>query len=172
MSQLDVSKKGKGFYSRIIISFILILYVFSRVGLNELVLVLQKTDLIYLLVSICITPVLVLVSSWKWQIILRAQGIKIALCRLFWLYLVGYFFNTVLPTNVGGDVVRAWSLGKQTNKPAEQQHGWQRERTHEKGKYQYQTIFQFVLQVFHRHNVTIRTIRNNIRIVRRCCSGR
>ena len=47
-----------------------------------------------------------LVSSWRWQILLRAQGIRIRFTRLLALYLVGTFFNLFLPTQVGGDIMR------------------------------------------------------------------
>lgn len=119
MNKISSNKKGVTFYLRFVISILLIVYVFKKAGLGELWNVLQKTNVTYLILSILLTPVLVLISSWKWQVILRAQSIRVSLLKLFWLYIVGYFFNTVLPTNVGGDVVRAYSLGKSTGKHAE-----------------------------------------------------
>ena len=105
-------KRSKSFYIRALISLLLIVLVFSRVSLGELLQTIRTARWEWLLISFAITPVLILVSAWKWQIILRAYSIKVKLSRLFWLYTVGYFFNTVLPTNVGGDVVRAMALGK------------------------------------------------------------
>ncbi len=49
-------------------------------------------------------------SAVRWTILLRAGGARIAFPRTVHLYFVGYFFNTLLPTAVGGDVVRAWAL--------------------------------------------------------------
>lgn len=114
-----MKKRKFGFYFRFIISGLLIYFVFHKAGLGELWNVLKGTDFLFLGLSVAITPVLIFISSWKWQVILRAQDIHISLFRLFGLYMVGYFFNTVLPTNVGGDVVRAFSLGKTTGKKAE-----------------------------------------------------
>lgn len=48
-----------------------------------------------------------LVAAKRWHIILSAR-IKIASMVLLKILLVGWFFNQVLPTAVGGDVVRAW----------------------------------------------------------------
>jgi uncharacterized membrane protein YbhN (UPF0104 family) len=49
-------------------------------------------------------------SSLRWQILSRPLGFA----RPFWqyasFYFIGMFFNLVLPTSVGGDVVRAWYL--------------------------------------------------------------
>ncbi|MBD3374899.1 flippase-like domain-containing protein [candidate division KSB1 bacterium] len=112
-------KRGKTFYLRAIISLVLLAIVFSQVGLADLWHTLMRAQWVYLLLSFLMTPVLVMVSSWKWQVILRAYQIRVPLTKLFWLYIVGYFFNTVLPTNVGGDVVRAFALGKSTGKPAQ-----------------------------------------------------
>jgi uncharacterized protein (TIRG00374 family) len=49
-------------------------------------------------------------SAVRWTILLRAGGANVGLPRTTHLYFVGYFFNTMLPTTVGGDVVRALAL--------------------------------------------------------------
>src|SRR3990172_9588478 len=109
-------KYGAAFYLRLAISLGLILYILNKVGLEALWETIRTANLSYLVLSISITPVLILVSSWKWHVILAALGVRYSFGGLFWLYVVGYFFNTVLPTNVGGDVVRAVILGKKTGK--------------------------------------------------------
>jgi len=119
MEKAASSKKGAAFYLRFVISILLIGFVFYKTGLPQLWESLKQTQLNYLLLSVAITPVLIFVSAWKWQVILRALKIKVSVFKCFWLYVVGYFFNTVLPTNVGGDVVRAYALGKSTGRRAE-----------------------------------------------------
>lgn len=71
------------------------------------------TNLVYLLLSFAISALLALVSAYKWSILIQAIGPKVGLWRLFQLYLVGYFFNNVLPGNVGGDVMRAYEVRRQ-----------------------------------------------------------
>jgi len=119
MEKAASKKRGAGFYLRMIISFGLIGYVFYKAGLQQLWEALKQTQLSYLALSIVVTPVLIFISAWKWQVILKALKIRASIARCFWLYVVGYFFNTILPTNVGGDVVRAYALGKSTGKRAE-----------------------------------------------------
>ena len=46
------------------------------------------------------------VSSWRWNTLLRAQGIVVRLRTLVGSFLVATFFNNFLPSNIGGDVVR------------------------------------------------------------------
>lgn len=51
-----------------------------------------------------------LASSLRWQLLARPVGFDLPLGRITAIYFVGMFFNLVLPTSVGGDVVRAWHL--------------------------------------------------------------
>ncbi|MBN1296072.1 flippase-like domain-containing protein [bacterium] len=53
-----------------------------------------------------------LISSLRWQVLLRAQDIRQSLGRLFSYYLVGHFFNMFLPTRVGGDLVRIYDTSR------------------------------------------------------------
>jgi uncharacterized protein (TIRG00374 family) len=49
-------------------------------------------------------------SALRWKILLAAAGVQLRLTRAVHLYFVGYFFNALLPTSVGGDVLRVWAL--------------------------------------------------------------
>jgi uncharacterized membrane protein YbhN (UPF0104 family) len=46
------------------------------------------------------------VSAWRWNVLLVPQGFDIGFRRLLSSYLVATFFNNFLPSNIGGDVVR------------------------------------------------------------------
>jgi uncharacterized membrane protein YbhN (UPF0104 family) len=51
-----------------------------------------------------------LVSGWRWQLLARPLGFPESLRQFTRLYFIGMYFNLLLPTAVGGDVVRAWCL--------------------------------------------------------------
>ncbi len=53
-----------------------------------------------------------LVRAVRWRILLGAQGISASTRRLAYLYFVGSFFNMVLPSGVGGDVVKVYELSR------------------------------------------------------------
>ncbi|MGB3977193.1 MAG: lysylphosphatidylglycerol synthase transmembrane domain-containing protein [bacterium] len=53
-----------------------------------------------------------LISSFRWQALLKAQGIRQPILRLFSYYLVGHFFNMFLPTRVGGDLMRIYDTSR------------------------------------------------------------
>jgi glycosyltransferase 2 family protein len=50
------------------------------------------------------------VSGARWQLLARPLGFGHALRQYVGFYFLGMFFNLLLPTSVGGDVVRAWYL--------------------------------------------------------------
>ena len=52
--------------------------------------------------------------SFRWKILLNAQGVNIAYKKLFSFYIMGAFFNTLLPSTIGGDTVRAIESKKLT----------------------------------------------------------
>lgn len=61
----------------------------------------------------------VAISAWKWGVILAWRRHPLPYRRLVRHYLVGLFFNNVLPTTVGGDAVRAWEATRDTGEVPE-----------------------------------------------------
>lgn len=49
----------------------------------------------------------ILLTSIRWQVILRSQGIVLPVRRVVAFDLTGLFFNSVLPGSTGGDMIRA-----------------------------------------------------------------
>ena len=52
------------------------------------------------------------VDSLKQSLFLRARNIKISFSKLVELRFLGSFFNNLLPSNIGGDVIRAVGLSR------------------------------------------------------------
>jgi uncharacterized membrane protein YbhN (UPF0104 family) len=50
------------------------------------------------------------ISTWRWRMFALPVGLGGSFRSYLSYYFVGMFFNLVLPTSVGGDVVRAWYL--------------------------------------------------------------
>jgi uncharacterized membrane protein YbhN (UPF0104 family) len=49
---------------------------------------------------------MLVVSAWRWQLLLRVQTIRVGFGHLTNSFLVATFFNNFLPSNIGGDVIR------------------------------------------------------------------
>jgi uncharacterized membrane protein YbhN (UPF0104 family) len=62
------------------------------------------------LAALAVLGVTQVVSTVRWQVLARALGFDRPLRQLTGMYYIGMYFNLLLPTSVGGDVVRAWYL--------------------------------------------------------------
>lgn len=50
--------------------------------------------------------IFILVSAWRWQVLLRARGLHFSTGYLSRVFVLGLFFCKLLPTSIGGDVMR------------------------------------------------------------------
>jgi uncharacterized protein (TIRG00374 family) len=62
--------------------------------------------------AVALYTLILLISTWRWRVLLRAQGFEAPLRRLSASYLVATFFNNFLPSNIGGDVIRITDTAK------------------------------------------------------------
>ena len=84
-------------------------------ALSAALALIQVSDIALLL---GISFLLLAVSVVKWRAFLRHLGVEAGFWRLFGLYLVGYFVNLLMPSYIGGDVVRALHVGEPKDRTA------------------------------------------------------
>jgi len=101
------------------ISAILLVYCFRRVGWEALWAEIAGARAGWVVIYVGVSFMATLVSAFKWHVLATARGLSASRSKLTVLYMVGYFFNNILPTSVGGDVVRAYELGKTDGQQAE-----------------------------------------------------
>jgi len=87
---------------------ILALILIFKTSLKDVFQVLKNVDVFWLVISFSLHGLGLLISAVRWQILVKAQGDTVPLPFLVKSYLVGNFFNTILPSRIGGDVVRIW----------------------------------------------------------------
>jgi len=114
----------KGKYSSALIrggiSLALLLFVLWRFQ-DKLVQVwdmLASANLWWVLASILLFWTAMLINAFKWWTLLRAQAIRVPFLAMANFTFVGFFFNNILPANIGGDVMRGYGLAKHTEKAA------------------------------------------------------
>ncbi|HEV3485554.1 MAG TPA: lysylphosphatidylglycerol synthase transmembrane domain-containing protein, partial [Vicinamibacterales bacterium] len=88
------------------VSIALLYILLSRTDAARLWSVARTASVWWLLGALALYSTMVLVSAWRWGLLLKAQGITIPFRRLTSSFLVATFFNNFLPSNIGGDVVR------------------------------------------------------------------
>jgi len=95
---------------RILISAGLIAYlIIFRSGFkdfNNFVDILKTINIPLLIASASIHIFGIWISAFRWQILLKTQDIRISQGYLSSSFLIGTFFNNLLPTSIGGDIYR------------------------------------------------------------------
>jgi uncharacterized protein (TIRG00374 family) len=93
---------------RIVVSGALLALVISKAsGVNDAIPDQHHGLTISLLAATVLTAIIgVVLSAWRWQRVLLLFDVKVTLRTLFSHYLVGLLVGNVLPSTIGGDVVR------------------------------------------------------------------
>lgn len=95
-----------GLVTKILVSAALLAFLLSRVDMARLWRLAQQASFAWLVVALAVYFVVIALSTWRWQLLLAAQRIRVPGQRLLSSYLVATFFNNFLPSNIGGDVIR------------------------------------------------------------------
>ncbi len=109
---MKLTKKTIKIALKIVISCAFFAILFSFVRSNELMGIFSRVDWLYLFLAFLLTPLILSVSCLKWKVILDCNGSAISFLKLLRIYLIGYFFSNLLPSTVGGDVVRSYYAGR------------------------------------------------------------
>lgn len=104
---------------KIVVSLGLITLALARANLAEVAAQLGSARLWLVAVALMLYVIAIMVNGLKWQVLLRAQGIRVPFGAMLRFLFVGFFFNNFLPANVGGDVMRGYGLARYTDRTAD-----------------------------------------------------
>ena len=107
-------KKTLTFLLKATVSIALIWYLLSKTELSEVFEALKSATLLWLILAFSLLYVGKFLTAYRWQLLLNAQGIHIPLRTLIASIFVGQFFNSFLPTTVGGDAMRVYDTAAQS----------------------------------------------------------
>ncbi len=102
------------FAIKALISLGLLVFLLSRTDLHAIWALLRSLRLPIFLGSLLLYILAQILSSLRWQCLLRAEEINLSIWRLTLLYFEGMFFNLMLPTLIGGDIVRGYQVFRLT----------------------------------------------------------
>jgi len=100
------------FWIRACVSAAFFVVLFAVVGTREFAVMLREVRPGYFVLNLALVAVMIPASCLKWRILLALQGERVPFGFLLKNYLVGYYFSNLLPSNVGGDVVRSYYVGR------------------------------------------------------------
>lgn len=110
------SKKILGLLIRFVISGLLIgyflVFLSGKYGgldsaFSQIFKTLSAASLAWLVPALLLHMVGLALISFRWKLLLKAQGAEPGFGQLFLVYFIGTFFNNFLPSTIGGDAVRA-----------------------------------------------------------------
>src|SRR3989338_9285611 len=100
------------FWLKLCVSIGLLGIIFGRLDLKGLAGVIGQLNLWWLLAGYGAIWSTLLIHTWRWQWLLKAEGTQVPFKSLYHHYMIGYLFGHFLPRIVGGDVVRALSVSR------------------------------------------------------------
>lgn len=102
-----------GFLVRLAITLGLFAFVFSKIDLESTIENVRRLGYFAFAGSTVLLFFNTSLVAPRWQAILKWYRVKLSGLLLLQLAMIGYFFNQVLPSNIGGDAIRVWGLRRQ-----------------------------------------------------------
>jgi glycosyltransferase 2 family protein len=111
MAVTDTAKPSRrqslGLWVRVIVSAVLLAVLISRIHPEELLPERRHLSTVaFLAVGLLLTGLGIVLSAWRWQRVLNVFDVQVPLRTLTGHYYAGQFVGNVLPSTIGGDVVR------------------------------------------------------------------
>ncbi len=105
--------------ARIVVATVAIVWVFRGQDWEKLREVFSRLSWGYFALSLAAYIIGQIVVAFRWWLLLRAQSIHIGPVAAVRLYFVGLFYNNVMPSSVGGDLLKAYYVTKHTHRRLE-----------------------------------------------------
>ncbi|MCD6309140.1 MAG: flippase-like domain-containing protein [Candidatus Eremiobacteraeota bacterium] len=109
---MNKKRIGYGQLVRLLITVSLLALLFSRISAREVLEIVDDVRWPNMAGAILLTLLGAGLNTWKWQILLADQDMKVSFHKLFYLFLVGFFFNNLLLSG-SGDLKRIYDLSKE-----------------------------------------------------------
>ncbi len=112
-------KKKKWFWLRLLLSVMTIFFLLRMVEIKRLVALLSSAKLSFLFLSWLLGTAEMFLVAYRWHVILGIKKINVDFWKIAKLYFAGNFVGTFVPSGIGGDIFRAYSLYKKGANPSQ-----------------------------------------------------
>jgi glycosyltransferase 2 family protein len=100
-------RQSLGLWVRVIVSAVLLAVLISRIHPEDLLPERRHLSTVaFLAAGLLFTGLGIVLSAWRWQRVLEVFDVRVPLRTLSGHYFAGQFVGNVLPSTIGGDVVR------------------------------------------------------------------
>ena len=100
------------FWLKLLITAGLVAYLLSRIDVGSVLRQVRRIDPARAILALLVMLFQLGLVSLRWQLINHLVDARTRIGQTFRLTFIGQFFNQVLPSGVGGDVVRAWLVSR------------------------------------------------------------
>ena len=100
------ARRVLGFALKLGVSAAILYWLFGKTDLSDVWSRAQGASPAWLAIALALYALMILISAWRWRLLLETQGAPGPMGRLTGSWLVATFFNNFLPSNIGGDVIR------------------------------------------------------------------
>jgi uncharacterized protein (TIRG00374 family) len=104
------------FWLKLVVSFALLSLLLLKTDLQALGSLFRSLRIPIFFGSVLLYLVAQLLSTMRWRCLLQAEKIHLPFWRLTLLYYEGMFFNLMLPTAIGGDLIRGYQVSRLTDR--------------------------------------------------------
>ena len=116
MDKIKIMMKNKNkwiFVSiKILLTFLLFFFLLQEINFETVKLILQNLNTKHIVFCFFMIIVQLLIQSYRWYLILKWKRLSLSLIKCLSILWSGHFFNQVLPTSIGGDMIRCYLLNK------------------------------------------------------------
>jgi hypothetical protein len=95
---------------KIFISIALLSFIFAKLDTPTFFASIRQANLGWLFGALVAVMVAVVIRAYRWQVLLTAIGVSVPLFKLTGIYFIGFLFNNILPSGIGGDAIRMVEL--------------------------------------------------------------
>ncbi len=99
-------------FIKIAVSVGVLLFLLSRLNRAELLNQVTRAQPLWLALALALYWIAILLGVFKWRLLVRVQRLDASYGDLAAYTFAGLFLGNVLPSNIGGDVVRAYALAR------------------------------------------------------------
>ncbi|MCG3211637.1 MAG: hypothetical protein FOGNACKC_05283 [Anaerolineae bacterium] len=104
---------------KVLVSLGLLYFIFRSLDMQALLTVVRQANLWWLLAGLAMVLLGVVIRAVRWQILLDAIGVRVSIGELTSIYFIGFLFNNLLPSGLGGDAIRVIELNRHSERGAD-----------------------------------------------------
>jgi uncharacterized membrane protein YbhN (UPF0104 family) len=97
---------------KVIISAVLLYFIFTKINFEDVLEVLQKSNPVYLVVALLLFIISKVLAAFRLNLYFHKLNVRLSQKSNLKLYLLGMFYNLFLPGGIGGDAYKGYIIKK------------------------------------------------------------